>query len=195
MTVILQQLGRYKLWVVLMGLCLFVQAIPLDAYFRFDRLLIEQQWQLWRLLTGHITHLNWHHFFMNMAALLMVVVFFSSYQSNRYWLMALVFMALFCSAGLLLDNQLSRYVGLSGVLHGLFILGGRWEFKRYKASGAVLLVLIVGKLVWEQFNGALPGSESMTGGRVAVNAHLYGAIAGGIYLLITEKVYKKLLKT
>lgn len=194
MTVILQQLGRFKLWLVLMGLCLFVQAVQLDTYFRFDRLLIEQQWQLWRLLTGHITHLNWNHFFMNMAALLMVVMFFSSYQTNRYWLIGLVFMALFCSVGLLLDNQLSRYVGLSGVLHGLFILGGRWEFKRYKTSGAVLLVLIVGKLIWEQFNGALPGSESMTGGSVAVNAHLYGAIAGGVYLLITEKVYTKLLR-
>ena len=131
---------------------------------------------------------------MNMAALVMVVVFFSSYQTNRYWLIGLVFMALFCSAGLLLDNQLSRYVGLSGVLHGLFIVGGRWEFNRYRTSGAVLLVLIVGKLIWEQANGALPGSESMTGGRVAVNAHLYGAIAGGVYLLITEKMYTKLLR-
>jgi len=93
----------------------------------------------------------------------------------------------------MLDMQLVRYVGLSGVLHGLFIIGARWELKRYNLSGVVLLLLIVGKVIWEQINGALPGSESMSGGKVAVNAHLYGLMAGLVYLLITEKIYPKLL--
>ena len=193
MTVILQQLGRYKLWLVLMGLCLFMQMFHLEGGFRFDRQLIEQ-WQVWRVLTGHIVHLNWAHLMLNMAGLFMVMVFFAHYQSNAYWSGALVFMALFCSAGLLLDMQLDRYVGFSGVLHGLFIIGGRWEFKRYKISGGVLLTLIVFKLLWEQLYGALPGSESMSGGKVAVNAHLYGAIAGAIYLLISETINIKRLK-
>jgi len=189
MTVILHQLVRNKLWLVLIGLCFTIQLFQLEAYFRFDRQLIEQ-WQLWRIITGHITHLNWSHLLLNMAGLSMVAVFFGQYQANRYWLSALLVIALLCSAGLLLDMQLDRYVGLSGVLHGLFIIGAYWEFKRYKASGAVLLLLIVGKLLWEQAYGALPGSESMTGGRVAVNAHLYGAIAGGLFLL-AKSVFAK----
>jgi len=44
----------------------------------------------------------------------------------------------------------------------------------------ILLVLVVGKLVWEQLTGALPGSESIAGGEVLVDAHLYGAIGGAV---------------
>ncbi|VAW69472.1 Integral membrane protein [hydrothermal vent metagenome] len=168
------------LWLVLFFLCFLIQFFQLADYFAFNRTLIEQ-WQLWRLLSGHLTHLSWNHFLLNMAGLFMVAFFFAGYQSRGYWIGALLFIALVCSAGLMLDNQLQRYVGFSGVLHGLFIIGGRWELKKHTTSGAVLLVLIVGKLIWEQLYGALPGSETMAGGRVAVNAHLYGAIAGAVY--------------
>ena len=41
-------------------------------------------------------------------------------------------------------------------------------------------LLVVGKLSWEQFDGALPGSESVAGGLVVVDAHLYGALAGAL---------------
>lgn len=179
---ILYKLRSQKLWLVLFIVCFFIQILHLQPELRFDRQLIEQ-WQVWRLISGHLTHLNWSHLSLNMAGLAMVVFFFAGYRSNRYWLEALVFISLLCSAGLLLDGQLERYVGFSGVLHGLFIMGARWEMQRYKTSGLVLLVVIVGKLVWEQMVGALPGSESMTGGRVAVNAHLYGAIGGAVFLL------------
>ncbi len=188
MTDILQRIRQAKLWLVLIILCLLVQSLGLHESLRFDRPLIEQgQW--WRLLSGHLAHLGWSHFWLNMAGVAMIGVFFSSYQPQRYWLMAMLFIVLVCSAGLMLDGQLDRYVGLSGVLHGLFIVGGRWEFRRYRLSGVVLLMLIVGKLIWEQFYGALPGSESMAGGHVAINAHLYGAAGGLIFILLTEKVF------
>ena len=185
MTVILLQLRRYKLWLVLMLLCLFIQLFNLDPYTRFDRQLIEQ-WQLWRVLTGHLTHLTWGHFILNMAGMLMVGLFFAHYRSEKYWLIGIVFISMLCSAGLWLDEELARYVGFSGVLHGLFVMGGRWEMKRYKVSGAVILILITAKLIWEQVFGALPGSESMAGGTVAINAHLYGAVGGLVYVLISE---------
>lgn len=182
------QIKRQKLWLILIALCFLIQFLQIDA--AFDRELIEQG-QLWRLLSGHITHLNWSHYWLNMAGVLMVMVFFSHYQTSYYWLGAVVFVALVCSTGLMLDMQLNRYVGFSGVLHGLFIIGGRYEMQRYKLSGAVLLVLIVAKLAWEQLIGAMPGSEEMAGGRVAVNAHLYGAIAGGVYIVLVERVCRK----
>ena len=185
---ILHNLRTYKLWLVLLMVCFFIQLLHLQPVFRFDRQLIEQ-WQIWRVISGHLSHLNWNHYFLNMAGVIMVAVFFSRYKSNRYWLEALLFISLFCSVGMLLDNQLDRYVGFSGVLHGLFIIGGRWEMQRYKVSGAVLLAILIGKLIWEQMVGALPGSESMTGGRVAINAHLYGAVGGAIFLL--RELYKK----
>ena len=179
---IMHKLRSYKLWIVLLLLCFLIQLLHLSPFFRFDRQLIEQ-WQIWRVISAHLTHLNWSHYLLNMAGLGMVAVFFSNYKSTAYWIGALFFISLVCSAGMLIDNQLDRYVGFSGVLHGLFIIGGRWEMQRYKLSGVMLLVIIIGKLIWEQMYGALPGSESMTGGRVAINAHLYGALGGAIYLL------------
>jgi len=178
---ILYKLRNYKLWLVLFLICFFIQALQLAPLLRFDRALIEH-WQLWRLISGHFTHLNWNHFLLNMAGLSMVAFFFSSYKSSGYWILAILFISLFSSVGMLLDHQFQRYVGFSAVLHGLFIIGGRWEVRRYPLSGAVLLVIIIGKVIYEQIYGALPGSESMTGGRVAVNAHLYGALAGGLYV-------------
>ena len=184
MTDILQRLQVHKLWLTLIALCFFLQFMQDTA--AFDRGLIERG-EVWRFLSGHFTHLNWSHFGLNMGGVIMLMVFFANYQSNAYWLGAIVFIALLSSAGLMLDMQLNRYVGFSGVLHGLFIIGARFEMRRYKWSGVVLLVLIVAKLIWEQVYGAMPGSEEMTGGRVAVNAHLYGAIAGGLYLWLAEK--------
>ena len=35
-------------------------------------------------------------------------------------------------------------------------------------------------MIWEQVYGPAPGSEEMAGGNVIVNAHMYGAIAGGL---------------
>ena len=86
----------------------------------------------------------------------MVMLFFGSYQSNTYWLGAMVFIALFCSAGLMLDMQLNRYVGFSGVLHGLFIIAVCDEMQRYKCRGIVLLGLIVGELSWSEECAAMP---------------------------------------
>jgi len=188
---IMHKLRNYKLWIVLLILCFLIQLLQLSPLLRFDRQLIEQ-WQIWRVISGHLTHLNWNHYMLNMAGLGMVAVFFSSYKTNTYWLGALLFISLVCSAGMLVDNRLDRYVGFSGVLHGLFIIGGRWEMQHYKLSGGVLLVIIIGKLIWEQMFGALPGSESMTGGRVAINAHLYGAIGGVLYLFKEQLVRKKI---
>ena len=178
---ILHKLRSYKLWLVLFLLCFLIQLLHLQPLLRFDRQLIEQ-WQIWRLLSAHLTHLNWSHFTLNMLGLAMLAFFFSAYQPTRYWLGALLFISLGCSAGLLLDNQLDRYVGFSGVLHGLFIVGARCEMKRYKLSGIALMTIIFAKLIWEQLYGALPGSESVAGGRVAINAHLYGGIAGVLYI-------------
>ncbi len=170
------------LWLLLIGLCFVLQLLPAEAVY-FERQRIAQG-ELWRLLSGHFVHLNWSHFSLNMAGLFMVWLFFRRYQSQAHWMLAIVLIALLCNAGLYADGQLATYVGFSGVLHGLFVMGALYERKRYPLSGMVLLGLLLGKLVWEQWQGALPGSEALSGGRVAVNAHLYGALAGLLYYLL-----------
>jgi hypothetical protein len=78
----------------------------------------------------------------------------------------------------LLEPQLEWYVGLSGVLHGALAAGaiGWWRHES-RALALALTVVLVGKLAWEQWHGALPLSGDMP---VVVDAHLYGAVGGAL---------------
>ena len=173
------------LWLFLFIICFTLQSLDLVGSFQFDRHQIEKG-NYMSFLTGHLVHLNWSHWGLNMAGLAIVAIFFSLYGSLLDWLFVLVFSAVCVSFSLYWWHpEVIWYVGLSGVLHGLFVYGAIRETRFYPFSGYVLLLLLAGKLFWEYMNGALPGSEEMTGGRVIVEAHLYGAIAGLAATFIT----------
>ncbi len=174
---------NYSLWLGIAILSGGLQAAGLVPAWRYDRSLISAG-ELWLLFSGHLVHLNWSHWALNMVGLGMVAFFFSDHAGFRQWLWVLFCAALFAGVGLYWrDPDMQTYVGLSGVLHGLFIFGALREIRIYPASGYVLFILLVAKLTWEAVNGPLPGSETMTGGRVATDAHLYGAIGGGFAAL------------
>jgi rhomboid family GlyGly-CTERM serine protease len=174
---------------VLLLACVVLQWQGGEYSLRFDRQAIEQG-HLWLLLSAHLVHLGWHHLWLNMGGLLLVSLFFGRYASPLTWLLLLLFCGLAVGAGLFLFSpQLHYYVGLSGVLHGLFIMGGWLERRVYPLAGNSLLLLIVVKLVWEQLVGPMPGSVSLTGGPVAVDAHLYGAVAGVLFVLLHQVIH------
>jgi rhomboid family GlyGly-CTERM serine protease len=188
-------LKPWIIWIVLFGLCLALHAAGLNGWLMFDRTAIDQgQW--WRLLTGHLVHLNWGHFWLNMGGVLIVAGFLRNHWNAAHWLVLLVWSALAIGLGLyVLNPELYRYVGLSGVLHGLFIAGAWQERKHYALSGTVLLALLVIKLAWEQIGGAMPGSEAAAGGHVIVDAHLYGAVSGAVFVVAVEILKKTQNKT
>ncbi len=135
--------------------------------------------EIWRLVTAHLAHLGWSHTFMNMAGLALVWWLVGALLRTRDWLLVYFVCSLAISCGLLFrDTQLMWYVGLSGILHGMLAAGAWAAIRRGQHDGLALLLVLVLKLVWEQWQGALPGSAELAGGAVVVNAHLYGAIAG-----------------
>jgi len=161
-----------------------LQALGLDTVLRYSREEVAQG-QLWLLLTGNLVHLGWSHLWLNLAGLVMVWWFFDTEFSVAEWLWVLLVSGLFVTLGLfLLDPHLIWYVGLSGLLHGLFIAGGIRLLGRDTRFAILLLLLFGAKLAWEQLVGSLPGTSDMAGGPVVVNAHLYGAIGGGVAVLI-----------
>ncbi len=168
----------YGLWLSIFLLSFILQLGGWVNAWRYDRSLVEQgEW--WLLLTAHLVHLNWSHWALNMAGLGIVAFFFSAYASVKQWLLVMLVSAIFIGVGVSwLDPDIEYYLGLSGVLHGLFIFGALREIRYYPVSGYVLLLLLIAKLTWEFFMGPLPGSEEFTGGRVLTDAHLYGAIGG-----------------
>ena len=79
----------------------------------------------------------------------------------------------------LIDGQLTHYVGLSGILHGLLILCLLLGWRGNPVLHSVVLAVIVGRLVSEHMPGYdVDYLQSWINGRVYVNAHLYGAISG-----------------
>ena len=149
-----------------------------SEWLRYDRVWIGQG-ELWRLLTGHFTHLGWSHLFLNSAGLLLVWYLVGGAQTIRDWVMIIaVSLATIDIAFWLQHPGLHWYVGMSGLLHGLLAAGIVPRLRQLQAETAVLLTLLVAKIAWEQLSGPLPGSESTSGGPVVVAAHLYGAIGG-----------------
>ncbi|HEX2138289.1 MAG TPA: rhombosortase [Woeseiaceae bacterium] len=151
--------------------------------------------EFWRLATGHFVHLNPGHLVLNFAGLALVWVLVGGRYGTFGWCAVIAFSIAVMDAGFwFLDPGLSWYVGLSGLLHGLLMAGTVDRLRDAPLESAVLGLLVIGKLAWEQYAGPLPGSEISAGGPVVVNAHLYGAIAGtlaGTASLVTRTRARK----
>lgn len=155
----------------------------LDAQWRFERLaVLDGQW--WRLLTANLVHTNTHHWLLNLAGLGLACWLFPALKNPRAWLLPLLICAVASTGGLLLYPEIAWYVGLSGCLHGLFAFGACQELQRGVRTAGAVLALVLGKLAWEQWGGAEPGTAELIGARVVTEAHLWGGLAGlGLGLL------------
>lgn len=151
----------------------------------FDRGLIGQG-QIWRLLSAHLVHLSMAHLLMNAAALILVGLLVGrSYHAGMWWMIYAI-LAIWISCGLLfLDPELMRYVGASGVIHGLVACGAVASIRSNRFEAYLLLLGLAAKIAFEQWAGPTATTESLIGGRVITNAHLYGAIGGCLLGAIT----------
>lgn len=180
--------SSHILWLALLLSSLLIQVTDSVPLWRFDRDLVAQG-EIWLMFTGHIAHMGWSHWLLNMAGLAIVAVFFSAHTSFSRWVIVVLVSMVSINIGIWYwITDLRTYVGLSGVLHGLFLYGALREIRFYPLSGYVLTIILLGKLGYEFLYGALPGSEDMAGGRVLTEAHLLGAI-GGILVWLSERFF------
>jgi rhomboid family GlyGly-CTERM serine protease len=168
--------------ILLAGIVILALGDEARVLLRYDREGI-QEGQFWRLATAHVTHLGVSHGIMNLLALAVLAGLFGDLFTARRWLLGCAVSALAIDIGLWwLEPQVRWYVGLSGVLHGLIVLGAVAMWLNDERLGLGLLLGVVAKLGWEQAMGPLPFTESAAGGPVLVASHLYGAGGG---LLVT----------
>ena len=157
-----------------------IQALPenwqdLIIYSRIE----VAEGQVWRLLTGNFIHLGWGHLVLNVAGLLAMAVLFAQDRRAGQWAADLVICSIATSLGLYLFNpEIFWCVGLSGVLHGLFVIGALGWVVSGISLGKWLLLGISLKLIWEQTMGEMPFSGGIVGGSVVTDAHLWGALSG-----------------
>lgn len=156
-------------------------APPLAPLLRYERAAVLAG-EVWRLLSAHLTHLSWLHLLANLAALALLVLILGRHARARTWLAVTLVSAFGVGAGLLwLSPEVEWYVGLSGVLHGLFIYGAVRAWPTRPRIAAFILVGIGVKLALEWAMELWAGDDWPTlalAGPVITAAHRYGASAG-----------------
>ncbi len=171
------------------GLLLFIVLIlscfePLSSHWlMYDRELIESG-QVWRLFSAHFVHLSTTHMLGNAMGVVLFGYISGKYLNNLLGFMLVIWCV--CVVGLGLygyAGYLQRYVGLSGVLHGLLLVAPFVSQYYSTRIASIFLVIVLVKVIWEQTpfydDMALVGA---IGGRVEANAHLLGVIAGLVFL-------------
>ncbi len=142
--------------------------------------------QIWRLFTGNFVHANLRHLAVDLAGLLLWTALAGYLETPRRYVILLLGTSLGVGLGLFfLDPRLGWYVGLSGVLHGLFAASAIALLSRKEWLGGLALgAALIFKILWEQHYGDW-GSARWLGVPVVVDAHLYGAVTGlGIALAL-----------
>ncbi|HIP75908.1 MAG TPA: rhombosortase, partial [Psychromonas hadalis] len=159
-----------------------VLAYHYNAIFNFE-------W--WRLITSTFCHTNFNHLAMNIAGLVVVLLLFpTAFLDLKLWHLIL-FSSLFISFSLLIFTpSLIWYVGLSGVLHGLFTYGVMFDIKNKDKWGRILGLGIAGKIIIEQTFGSPISTAELIAAPVAINAHLYGAISGILFYFLSKHLAK-----
>ena len=143
--------------------------------------------QIWRVISGHLTHLSWTHWLFNMAGLLLLQRLYGKYFAHWHQLVALLaFIMIAVSLGLLIfSEELKWYGGLSGVAIGLFYFAAIKDYPRQKIFNALALATMSLYILLQQFSGER--IEGLVDGiSVAARAHLFGAIAGLLWLLLLQ---------
>jgi rhomboid family GlyGly-CTERM serine protease len=148
---------------------------------RYDRAAVAAgQW--WRLLSDSLVHLGWWHLVLNLLSLVLLVLLCPERLPPAEWLRRLLVLGLGMSLGLyFLAPAVQTYVGLSGVIYGLFVLGlGRQALRRDEIAIACL-VFLAARIAWELVNGAPASETRLIGGSVVAQSHLFGVCAALAY--------------
>ncbi|WP_260681548.1 rhombosortase [Aliiglaciecola sp. M165] len=137
----------------------------------------------WSFITANLLHTNTAHLLLNLGGLsLLWAIHGYSYTVTNYLIQFLYFSLAVTLGMAFLSNNFAWYVGLSGVLHGTFIVGAYQDIRHRIKFGWWLMLGVWIKIIYEQVIGADENLQSLIEAQVAVDAHLYGAIAGSLWI-------------
>ncbi|SHG01064.1 rhomboid family GlyGly-CTERM serine protease [Vibrio gazogenes DSM 21264] len=124
---------------------------------------------------------------MNLIALWLITFIFR--PSARILWQQILLLGVFIGIGLFW-TELYFYVGLSGILHGLFASFALSEALQGRKSSWLLVVGVCSKVFWEQYFGASETTRALIEAPVAIQAHLLGLVGGLLLGFSTHiKVY------
>jgi rhomboid family GlyGly-CTERM serine protease len=183
------KIGAFSAWVLPIAAlsCAIIIAILGDAgrvWLSYDRPEIAAG-ELWRLLSGHFVHLGISHLIWDAAGFLLIWYLVGQSFGRMQWVIVSLVTIVGIDLGFwFLEPNLSWYVGLSGLVHGLLAAGIVGNLKSGRVDMWILGAALIAKLAYEALVGPLPGSAQSSGGTVIVAAHVYGAVAGAIAAVV-----------
>ncbi|UAA40170.1 rhombosortase [Paraneptunicella aestuarii] len=173
---------------------LFFLASDIQTTLIYDRIAVSA-FELWRLITGNLLHTNGFHLILNITGLIILWMLHGDYYSPGKYLSLVLFCGLVVTSAIFLFTpERVWYVGLSGALHGVFAWGIYHDIRRGMKTGWVLLAVLIVKIASEQIYGANESIAELINANVAIESHLYGAIAGlfvAIMSMLTSGLKKR----
>ncbi|MBL6734252.1 MAG: rhombosortase [Shewanellaceae bacterium] len=175
----------WLLFLAIGGICyLLTYYYPLPQY-QYNRYIVGQGVQLYRLITAHFMHTGEFHLVLNIIMLWFIGLLHSRHYKLWQWCLMIPMLMIGVSAGIhYLDPNTVYYIGLSGILHGLVVIGAIADLHCQQRSGYVLLLLVVIKVAMDEFGPNFPGLQMLIQADIPANANLFGALTGLILGLI-----------
>jgi len=167
--------------ITVLAILAFVFDAQVTDFLVYQHQLIGQG-EVWRGLTGHFLHTNGIHLLLNLAALILLWALHGHFYNLVNYSLLFITSAIICSVGLyFFSPQISQYVGLSGVIHGIFVFGAVMDIYNKDKTGYLLFIGVWLKVGHEQLYGAGDHVSTLIDATVAVDAHLWGAVGGLLF--------------
>jgi rhomboid family GlyGly-CTERM serine protease len=198
-------------WLNRQGLLVYVMLLACLAFgpwsdmtenlFTLDRAGMHQG-EYWRLWTGHFVHLSWSHLLLNGLGLMLLQQIFGGQLAPFRWVAAVIVIAPLMGvwwqtqifSAWLPVERFDYVVGMSGLLHGLFVYAAILSWSHDKVLASIVLLVIAGKVLSELLLGASAITSGIVGLPVAVEMHLYGVLGGtafGVAMSLFERAIAK----
>lgn len=169
---------------IILGIGLVCGLLQLDMNtFIYQRdLMTGEPWRWW---TAHWVHVGWRHYALNMLAFLSLPFIFPQLQRQTLLLGLLVLPPLL-SAGLYeLLPAVQAYAGLSGILHGIFVVAAIESLfiQRERNFAILVLVCFALKIGVEKWMGYSETAQFIQA-PVLIESHQIGVLTGIIFILL-----------
>lgn len=146
------------------------------SYFWFQA---DLPWQIWRLITAHLSHWSWPHWGMNALAALLFLWLYQRHYAGKTLLLISLWLVLCCDLYLLSAYQRPFYLGLSAVLYGLFSFAALQRLRHEPWVSILVLAAILLK------TGQGTSSADLIGLPVATDMHWVAILAGSLAALLS----------
>ncbi|WP_162818051.1 rhombosortase [Aquirhabdus parva] len=176
---------RYRLRIVVYGAALLMTCCQFffTQLVYIPSLLHAEPWRLW---TGHWVHLGAWHWGLNAIALVLLPEIFFQASSKIFLFLWFALPVLISLLFFFFMPTLSLYAGLSGVLHGLYLVMALNAITSKNANerlmGWIVVLGLCLKVGWEFYSGNSQTAK-LIGAPVILQAHQYGAGLGFILWL------------